>query len=67
MMTKDGLLLISNEMFPLQNFLQITNSQKNRMELTSDELREIYQGDGNTTYRNFITGLIHEAMNKQLI
>jgi len=37
------------------------------MELTSDELKEIYQGDGNTTYRNFITGLIHEAMSKNFI
>ena len=49
-------------LFNSMNFLKVPDLQKIRMELTSEELKEIYQGNGNTTYQNFITGLIHEAM-----
>ena len=41
--------------------------QKNRMELTAEEMKQIFQNDSNETYRNFITGLIQEAIVKNHI
>ena len=43
------------------------NIQKNRMELTAEEMKQIYQSDSNETYRNYIIGLVQEAIVKKCI
>ena len=48
-------------------FLQITDLQKNRMELEPEETKQIYQAESNAAYRNFITGLVNEAISKNYI